>query len=135
MLGKFVPEGLGKLPLGIKSPFSEEEMAEQRKAPKVGRQLVDIMRDLEKRGMKYVVHWDARAEADLAAVWIAAADRAAVVRAATWFDNHLEYSPLQLGESRTSSVHRLAYYSPLGIEFEVIEDDKRVVVQAVFATV
>jgi hypothetical protein len=50
VLGIFVPEGLGKLPPGVKSPFSEEEMAERRQAPKVGRHLVDILRDLEKRG-------------------------------------------------------------------------------------
>lgn len=67
--------------------------------------------------MKYVVLWDARAEADLAAVWLAATDRPAVVRAATWFDNQLERSPLHLGESRASLVHRLAFHSPLGIEF------------------
>jgi hypothetical protein len=47
VLGVFVPEGLGQMPPGVKSPFSEEEMAERRKAPKVGRPLVDIMRDLE----------------------------------------------------------------------------------------
>ncbi len=85
--------------------------------------------------MKYEVLWDARAEADLAAVWLAATDRQAVTGAATWFDEQLARSPLQIGESRASSVHRLAFYSPLGIEFEVIEDDKRVVVQAVFAAV
>jgi hypothetical protein len=50
VLGVFVPEGLGKLPPGVKSPFSEEEMAERRKAPKVGRPLGDIVRDLEKQG-------------------------------------------------------------------------------------
>ena len=48
--GVFVPEGLGKLPPAVKSPFSEEEMAERRKAPKVGRTLADILRDLENRG-------------------------------------------------------------------------------------
>jgi hypothetical protein len=85
--------------------------------------------------MRYEVRWDARAEAELAAVWLAAADRLAVTRAATWFDDQLARSPLQLGESRASSVHRLAFYSPLGIEFEVIQDDKRVVVRAVFTTV
>ena len=85
--------------------------------------------------MKYEVLWDARAESDLAAVWLAAADRQAVGRAATWFDYHLARSPLQLGESRKSTVHRLAFFAPLGVEFEVIEDDKRVIVQAVFATV
>lgn len=48
MLGVFVPEGLGTLPPGVGSPFSAEEMAERRKAPKVGRPLVHIIRDLEK---------------------------------------------------------------------------------------
>src|SRR6185437_14457657 len=62
--------------------------------------------------MKYAVLWDARAEADLAAVWLAAADRHAVARAAHWFDAQLARAPLRLGESRASSVHRLAFYSP-----------------------
>jgi hypothetical protein len=67
------------------------------------------------------------AEAELAAVWLAAADRMAVTSAAAWLDDHLARLPLQIGESRASSVYRLAFHSPLGIEFEVIEDDKRVV--------
>jgi hypothetical protein len=50
VLGVFVPKGLGRLPPGAKSPFSEEEMAERRQAPKDGRPLADIMRDLENRG-------------------------------------------------------------------------------------
>jgi hypothetical protein len=78
--------------------------------------------------MKYDVRWGLRAEQMLAAVWLGAADRLAVTRAATWFDDQLARSPLQLGESRTSSVHRMAFYAPLGIEFEVIEDDNRVLV-------
>jgi hypothetical protein len=85
--------------------------------------------------MKYEVLWDARAEADLAAVWLSAPDRRAVTDASTWFDDQLARWPLRLGESRGSSVHRLAFYWPLGIEFEVIEDDKQVIVQAVFAVV
>ena len=36
VLGVFVPHGIGKLPPGVKSPFSEEEMAERRRAPKLG---------------------------------------------------------------------------------------------------
>jgi hypothetical protein len=50
VLGVFVPEGIGKLPPGVKSPFSEEDLAEHRKQPKVGRPLADILRDLEKHG-------------------------------------------------------------------------------------
>ena len=40
----------GKLPPGVKSPFSDEEMERRRREPKVGRPLADIMRDLEARG-------------------------------------------------------------------------------------
>src|SRR5262249_62392755 len=49
LLGVFVPEGLGKLPPGVKSPFSEQELAELRKQ-RTGRPLADILRDLEARG-------------------------------------------------------------------------------------
>ena len=48
-LGTFVPDGLGKLPPGAKSPFTDEELAELRKQ-RTGRSLADIMRDLEARG-------------------------------------------------------------------------------------
>lgn len=82
--------------------------------------------------MNYEVVWDQVAERELAAAWLAAADRGAVTRAAAWLDRQLAADPLRLGESRASSVHRVAFRPPLGIEFEVIEDDKRVVVRGVF---
>jgi len=50
VLGVFVPESLGKLPPGVKSPFSDEEMAKRRSEPKTGRPLSEILRDLENRG-------------------------------------------------------------------------------------
>jgi hypothetical protein len=83
--------------------------------------------------MKHDVRWDTKAEQELAAVWLAAADRAAVSRASAWLDGQTASSPLTLGEARESSVHRIAFHSPVGVEFEVIEDDKRVIVRAVFA--
>jgi len=49
VLGRFSAEGLGKLPPGVKSPFTPEEMAERRKQ-RTGRPLQDILRDLEARG-------------------------------------------------------------------------------------
>jgi len=39
-----------------------------------------------------------------------------------------------MGESRESSVRRVAFDALLGIEFEVIEDDKKVRVLAVWLT-
>jgi plasmid stabilization system protein ParE len=82
--------------------------------------------------MKYEVVWGPRAEGMLADVWMASDDRAGVAAAAAWLDAWLARSPLTLGESRDSSVHRVAIRELLGIEFEVVEDDKRVIVQGVF---
>ena len=44
-------------------------------------------------------------------------------------EKQLGYEPLRLGESRESSVHLWVFLPPVGIDFEVIEDDKRVIVQ------
>jgi len=50
LLGTFAVEGLGKLPPGVKSPFTREEMEERRRQHRSGRPLKDILRDLEARG-------------------------------------------------------------------------------------
>lgn len=81
----------------------------------------------------YDVEWGPQAENMLAAIWMIATDRDAVNDAAAEIDRRLARDPLQFGESRTSSVHRVGYVLPLGVEYEVIEDDKRVIVQGVFA--
>ena len=48
-VGMFSPPPDGKLPPGVQSPFTEEEM-ELRRKHREGRPLADILRDLEKRG-------------------------------------------------------------------------------------
>ncbi len=68
----------------------------------------------------------------LARIWIASADRTSVTVAAASLETALALQPLKIGESRSSSVHRVAYEHPLGIEYEVVEDDKKVIVQGVF---
>jgi hypothetical protein len=50
VLGLFTVEGLGKLPPGVQSPFTREEMEERRVQNRSGRPLKDILRDLEARG-------------------------------------------------------------------------------------
>lgn len=82
--------------------------------------------------MKYDIRWTPSAESQLAAIYLAAADANAVTRAVAWFDYRLSYIPLSVGRPRNASVNRTAVHDGLGVEFEVIEDDKRVVVQAVF---
>jgi hypothetical protein len=82
--------------------------------------------------MNYGVEWPAEAENDLATIWNDARDRNAVTEASAWLDAQLTGDPLHFGEPWTSSVHRIAVSDPIGIEFEVIEDDKRVIVHGVF---
>jgi hypothetical protein len=60
-------------------------------------------------------------------------DRNAVTAASAWLDAHLTRDPLHFGQPWASSVHRIAVRDPIGVEFEVIEDDKRVIVHGVFA--
>ena len=45
ILGLFAVEGLGRLPPGVTSPFTDEQRAEMRKE-RTGRPLKDILRDL-----------------------------------------------------------------------------------------
>jgi hypothetical protein len=50
VLGVFAAEGLGKLPPGVKSPFTREEREARRRAHRSGRPLADLLRDLEAVG-------------------------------------------------------------------------------------
>lgn len=82
--------------------------------------------------MTYRVDWTTIAEDHLADIWLAAADRGAVTAAAAWLEAELARDPLRLGDPLDASVHRVASFGPLAVEFEVIEDDKRVIVNAAF---
>jgi hypothetical protein len=64
---------------------------------------------------------------------VASADRAGVTAASHWLEQELRRRPLSLGESRRASVVRVAHRPPLGIEFEVVEDDKKVRVLRVWS--
>jgi len=83
--------------------------------------------------MNYRVEWTPEAENDLAGLWNIATDQAGVTAASDWLDRHLSRDPLNFGEPWTSSIHRIAVRDPIGVEFEVIEDDKLLLVHSVFA--
>ncbi|HJZ54624.1 MAG TPA: hypothetical protein VKE74_06675 [Gemmataceae bacterium] len=83
--------------------------------------------------MTYSVSWTATALNQLAAIWNDAADRNAVTAASHWLEQTIGRQPLDFGESRQASVVRVGYRPPLGIEFAVIEDDKKVRVIRVWA--
>ena len=74
--------------------------------------------------MNYTVIWEPRAENDLTNAWLAATDQLAVTNAAHRLDLALERHPLVIGLPRNSSVNRTAVDLPLGIDYEIIEDDK-----------
>ena len=84
--------------------------------------------------MKFSVSWGPVAERELAEAWLSASDRVAVVRAASKIDEMLRRKPLSAGESRESSVSRIALVPPLAVSFEVIVDDEKVFVTGVGLT-
>lgn len=81
--------------------------------------------------MTFTVLWTPSAEQDLAAVWVAAHDRAAVTSAAATIDALLRENPQALGESREDSL-RITFVAPLGVDFEVVEEDRIVYVLSVW---
>ena len=81
--------------------------------------------------MRYQVFWTEDAEAELARIWAAAADRHAVAQAADGLDHELAEAPSEMGESRAAH-RRIAHWLPLGISFEVREADRQVSVLAVW---
>ena len=83
--------------------------------------------------MKYSVAWQPAALDELTSVWLAAVDRAAVTAASDWFDRELARDPFNVGESRASPLTFVAFRPPLGIEYEVVPDDRLVLVEAAFS--
>ena len=85
--------------------------------------------------MNYTVIWLPAPESQLAAAWLAAPDRNAVAAASYQLDQNLAVDPFARGFARDSSVNRTAIEYPLGIEYEIIEDDKLVRVLRVWSMV
>jgi hypothetical protein len=81
--------------------------------------------------MKYTVAWKPAAERELAAIWNTAPDRQAVTDAANALDKLLQVDPEDVGESRAAGT-RITFAPPLGVRFFVQEQDRKVVVFAVW---
>ncbi|MFM9959837.1 MAG: hypothetical protein ACKV2Q_01265 [Planctomycetaceae bacterium] len=81
--------------------------------------------------MKFTVVWLARAEHELAELWEASPDRAAVSRAANRIEQTLARLPYQAGEERPDG-RRVLFDKPLGILFRVFLDDRLVRVTTVW---
>ena len=85
--------------------------------------------------MNYIVHWTDVALNELAAVWTAAADQNAVTAASHRLEQDITADPYGRGLLRVSSANYTAVDLPLGIEYDVIEDDKTVRVLRVWSLV
>jgi hypothetical protein len=81
--------------------------------------------------MTYTVVWRPSAERALADLWTGAEDRQTVTNSANAMDASLRNAPLEVGESRVAST-RILTISPLSVYYDVFEDDRLVVVWAVW---
>jgi hypothetical protein len=83
--------------------------------------------------MNYRVFWAPKADEQLDAILHAAVDRKQIAAASRAIDIWLATDPTDLGESRVDNV-RVAFNHPLGLEFEVLEGVKTVIVYEVWRT-
>lgn len=81
--------------------------------------------------MKYMVVWKPATLDDLAALWNEAADRNAIASAADTIDALLRTRPHTFGQVRSGNL-REAVVPPLGIDFQIVDDDRLVYVLAVW---
>jgi hypothetical protein len=81
--------------------------------------------------MKFTVVWLPDATNDLARLWLGATERDAITVAAGRIDRLLAISPLNHGESREGAM-RVLLCDPLGVEYKVDEDDRKVQVCTVW---
>jgi hypothetical protein len=85
--------------------------------------------------MNYVVHWTEEALDELAAAWTATSDRNAVTAASYRLESDLAREAYKRGIPRNSTVNRTATDLPLGIDYEIIEDDRKIRIVRVWTLV
>lgn len=83
--------------------------------------------------MNFEVIWLPAAEVELAALWLDTWDRKEFTRNTHRIDQALRTTPSTSGEIVFDTVRQLVI-PPIGVEYEVIEDDRRVIVLAVWDT-
>jgi len=81
--------------------------------------------------MNHTVVWKPAAEQELASIWNESADRADVTVAANTIDRLLRTSPQDQGESR-SGITRIMFVHPLGVIYDVQQEDRLVSVLRVW---
>jgi hypothetical protein len=79
----------------------------------------------------WTVAWKPSAEQQLAAIWLSAADRRAVTSASNRIDHLLATEPERVGEILFDTVRKWEVL-PLGVEFEIVDQDRLVWVLGVW---
>jgi len=83
--------------------------------------------------MPYRVFWSPDAERQFKSLYATATELTALAVAADAIDAQLHRNPYEFGESREGSA-RIGFQEPLGIQCEVLEDVKTVIVFQVWHT-
>jgi plasmid stabilization system protein ParE len=81
--------------------------------------------------MSYTVVWKPAAEEELVRLWTDADDRRAVTAAANEIDRLLKSNPRGQAESRRGGV-RVVFIDPLGVFFDIQDEDRLVSVLRVW---
>jgi hypothetical protein len=81
--------------------------------------------------MKYTVLWSSGEEGDLAEIWMKTRNRKKVTSATREIDLRLQKDPEHVGESRSGDL-RILLSTPLGVNYIVEPDDRRVRVLGVW---
>jgi hypothetical protein len=124
-LGRFVPTE--------PSPFPDRAEIDRRCAAGVEFLWRIFGKRWASNDIAYQVVWLPSALEELAAIWLAASDRASVTAASHRIDRRLTINPLTEGESRDSEAERIAFEPPLQVLVRVSEYDRMVWVTAVAA--
>jgi hypothetical protein len=82
--------------------------------------------------MSFTVIWTPTAERDLARLWLGSRFRDTVTVAANAIDAELRRRPHECGESRERQ-RRIMFESPLAVEFEIVDEQRTVYVEALWA--
>jgi len=80
--------------------------------------------------VNYTVEWAELAVDELAAAWLSATDQAGATRVLHILEQALGSTPFSVGRPFGSSVRRFVLAPPVRLAFDIVEDDKKVIVQA-----
>jgi hypothetical protein len=81
--------------------------------------------------MNFTVIWTVAAQNQLAALWMAAADRSGVTAASDRIDQQIRLNPLGAGESRDRLTRRILFDPPLCVLYVVDEPNRMIHVTSV----